>query len=79
MLQIDPYEESILYPMLHKLSYTAPAPAEDILGLLKQLYDLSSRKDTLFLLKNIRKVTNVELEQCLKPYMAIEDQQQFFK
>lgn len=78
LLQIDPYEESILYPMLYKLTYTAPAPAEDILGLLKQLYDFSSRKDTLFLLKNIRKVTNVSLEQCLKPYMAIEDQQKFF-
>lgn len=77
-LQIDPYNESILYPMLYKLTYTAPAPAEDILGLLKQLYDLSSRKDTLFLLKNIRKVTNAALEQCLKPYMAIEDQQQYF-
>lgn len=77
-LQIDRYEERILYPMLYKLTYKAPAPAEDILGLLKQLYDLSSRKDTLFLLKNIRKVTNVALEQCLKPYMAIEDQQQFF-
>lgn len=78
VLQIDPYNESILYPMLHKLTYTAPAPAEDILGLLKQLYDLASQKDTLFLLKNIRKVKNDALEQCLKPYMAIEDQQQFF-
>lgn len=78
VLQIDPYEESIVYPMLYKLTYTVPAPAEDIMGLLKQLYDLSGRKDTLFLLKNIRKVTNAELEQCLKPYMAIEDQQQYF-
>lgn len=78
VLKLDPYEETIIYPMLYKLTYTAPAPAADIMGLLKQLYDLSSQKDTLFLLKNIRKVTNTELEQCLKPYMTIEDQQRFF-
>lgn len=79
VLQIDSYNESILYPMLYKLTYIAPAPVEDIMRLLKKLYDFNSRKDTLFLLKNIRKVTNVELELRLKPYMAIEDQQQFFK
>lgn len=78
VLQVDRYDEGMLYPMLYKLTYTVPAPVEDIMGLLKQLYNLNSRKDTLFLLKNIRKVTNIRLEQCLKPYMAIEDQRQFF-
>ena len=78
VLQIDPYEERILCPMLYQLTYTAPAPAEEIVGLLKRLYDLSDRRDTLFLLKNIRNVQNEDLEQCIRPYMAIEDQQRFF-
>lgn len=72
-LEVNPYQDEMLYPLVYKLTYTRPAPAADILALLEKYYDLSSRKDVLFVLKSVKRAGNQELEKALEPYLTEED------
>lgn len=72
-LELDRYQENMIYPVVRKLSDDTNSSEKEIISFLKKLYDFSSQKDILFLLKIIKKVTNPELEEELKQYLSEEN------
>ena len=74
-LEVDPYQDALIIPLVYKLTYQDSATNEEIFALLKKFYDFSKRKDSLYVLKVVKKTQNVELEEMIKPLLAEEDRQ----
>ncbi len=74
-LEVNSYQDALLVPMVYKLTYEDSATNEEILAFLKKFYDLTKRKDSLYVLKAVKKAQNRELEELIKPFLAKEDRE----